>query len=166
MSANDQTATPEVEDWSTLNEPTVDFFILADYAEAVNGKLYMMGGGWDRIFVADFDQPVVISFAVSVLVPWNATNIRHAIELAIEDIDRKRPVDFGVSASFVTGRPPFISEGERQRTLLAIPGALVKFPGPGPYQAVAKIVGGQERRVEFRLVPAATVQMPAQRGNA
>src|SRR5262249_54509042 len=58
------------DDLQTLNEPIVEFFILADYAEAVNGKLYMMGGGWDQSFVKDFSQPVSFSFAIGIQVPW------------------------------------------------------------------------------------------------
>jgi len=27
----------------------LDFLILADRAEAVNGKLYLLGGAWDRL---------------------------------------------------------------------------------------------------------------------
>ena len=32
-----------------LGSPEIEWLILADEAELVNGKLYMMGGGWDRI---------------------------------------------------------------------------------------------------------------------
>ena len=163
MRARDQDIGADIQ---ALNEPTVDFFILADHAEAVNGKLYLMGGGWDRIFVPDFSQPVVISFALGVLVPWNATNIRHTVQIAIEDLDRQQPIDFNLSADFVTGRPPLITEGETQRALLAVPRVGVTFKQPGAYQAVARIIGGHERRVAFRLVAAPTVQTQAPQGGA
>src|SRR6266540_1014579 len=151
-------------DMEALNAPTVDFFILADHAEAVNGKLYLMGGGWDRIFVSDFNKSVDIAFALGVLVPWNATNMRHTIQITIEDLDRKQPVPFNLSAGFVTGRPPSITEGETQRALLALSDVSVKFDEPGAYQAIARIVGGHERRVEFRLVALPTVQIQAPKG--
>jgi hypothetical protein len=163
VSASDQEIREGIE---ALNEPTVEFFILADHAEAVNGKLYLMGGGWDRIFVPSFNQPVLISFAIGVLVPWNATNIRHTIQITIEDLDRKRPIDFNLSAGFVTGRPPTIIEGETQRTMLAVQRAPVQFKEPGAYQAVARIVGGHDRRVGFRLVAVPTVQIQAPQGGA
>jgi len=147
-----------------LNYPLVDFFILSDYAEAVNGKLYLMGGGWDRVFVQDFQKPVTISFAVGLLVPWNATNIRHTVQITIEDHDRKQPTGFSVDASFVTGRPPLITEGESQRTILALPGVPITFEGPGAYQAVARIVGGVEKRVGFRLVALPTIQVQRHQG--
>jgi len=142
-----------------LNEPTIEFFILADYAEAVGGKLYMMGGGWDRYFVEDFSKPVAFSFAVGILVPWNATNIRHTVQVTIEDLDRKKPINFNVNAGFKAGRPSHIEDGETQRTMLTIPKVGAMFPGSGTYQAVARIVGGHERRVEFRLLQAPTIQV-------
>jgi len=147
----------------TLSDPEIDFFLLADRAEAVNGKLYLMGGAWDRVFVQDFKQPVTISFALGVLVPWNATNQQHAVQIAIEDIDRRRPVEFSLEAGFVAGRPAWASQGETQRVILAVPSIPVKFPEPGAYQAVAHIAGGRERRVGFSLVAGPVPASPAGR---
>jgi hypothetical protein len=144
-----------------LNAPRVEFFILADYAEAVNGKLYLMGGGWEQIFVDDFGKPVEISFAVGVLVPWHATNVRHTIQFAIEDMDRKRPVDFKLEAGFVAGRPPVVAEEmEPQVIKLAVQRVPVKFNEPGKYQAVVRIVGGDEKRTQFRLLALPTAPQP------
>lgn len=157
----DQGATTAPDDLAELNAPNIEFLILADHAEAVNGKLYLMGGGWDRVIVPDFSQPVVMSFALGVLVPWHATNVRHTIQLAIEDLDRKLPVEFGLDAGFVAGRPPLLAEeADSQRILLAVSRAPVKFDQPGAYQAVARIVGGHEQRARFRLVtmPAAQIR--------
>ncbi len=138
-----------------LNQVTIDFFMLADRAEAVNGKLYLMGGAWDRNFVQDFQQPVPISFAVGILVPWNATNQQHTVEITIEDADGRQPVEFNLRAGFVAGRPPTAIQGETQRVTLAVPVVPVKFPNPGTYRAVARVLGADERRVEFHLIPAA-----------
>lgn len=143
-----------------LNEPTIEFFILSDYAEAVNGKLYLMGGGWDRVLIQDFGKPFGFSFALGILVPWNATNIRQSVEISIEDPDGQKPVILKMGANFVTGRPPFIAQGAQQRTMLAIPRLETIFPGPGDYQAVARLSSGHERRVQFALMQAPSVQIP------
>ena len=42
---------------SGLDKPEVDFLVLADHAEVVGGKLYMMGGGWDIRRIEDFSKP-------------------------------------------------------------------------------------------------------------
>ena len=125
----------------------VDFLLVADRAEVVNGKLYAMGAAWDRIGVADFSKPMPLSVAVGVLVPWTATNQPHAVALTLRDADGG-PVDFRVDASFVTGRPPFLS-GEVQRVLLAIPAASVVLPGPGNYVLAAAIDGTEMKVVRF-----------------
>jgi hypothetical protein len=130
-------------DLATLNEPWVEFFFLADRAEAVNGKLYAMGGAWDRVGVTDFKQPVAMSLAVSVMVPWNATNAPHSIEITLEDLDRNQPIQFNVKAEFTQGRPAWARPGDAQRVILTVPALGVVLPGAGSYQAVAK-VDGQE----------------------
>jgi hypothetical protein len=130
----------------------VDFLLLADRAEAINGKLYMLGGAWDRIGVGDFGQPLGISIALGVLVPWTQTNMSHTVALTIRDADGQ-PLDFRIEASFVTGRPPFLS-GETQRVLLAIPAASVLLPGPGGYVLVAEVDGVESKIVRFSAAPA------------
>ena len=35
-------------------EPSVDFAILADAAQAIAGKLFLLGGGWDTLRVGGF----------------------------------------------------------------------------------------------------------------
>lgn len=132
---------------------SIDFLFLADRAEVVNGKLYAMGAAWERIGVNDFGQPLTISFALGVLVPWNATNRPHTVALTIHDADGRK-LDFRVEASFVTGRPPGLN-GETQRVLLAVPAAGVLLPGPGNYVLSASVDGTDAKAVRFSAVQAA-----------
>ena len=132
--------------------PEVDFLLLADRAEAINGKLYMMGGAWERVGVVDFAQPLSISVALGILVPWSATNQNHALTLEIRDADGQ-PIPFKVEATFVAGRPPFLN-GETQRMLLAIPGVSVVLPGAGSYVLAASIGGVEAKVVRFSAVQA------------
>ena len=92
--------------------------LLSDFAEAVNGKLYVMGGGWNVLFAGG--QPVNTSLAILVVVPWDQTNQRH--ELTIDLLtDDGEPVDMGgqrvaVSGDFEVGRPPGIKPGTSMNT--------------------------------------------------
>jgi hypothetical protein len=131
---------------------SIDFLFLADRAEVVNGKLYAMGAAWERIGVTDFAQPLTISFALGVLVPWNAANRQHTVALTIRDADGQA-LDFRVEASFMPGQPPNLN-GETQRVLLAVPIAGVRLPGPGDYVLSATVDGLDAKAVRFSAVQA------------
>lgn len=127
--------------------PMFDFLILADRAEAINGKLYLMGGGWDGVGVANIDEPVAFSVALAVLVPWHATNQDHMLTLSLQDADSKELMR--VQAGFRTGRPPILEEGADQRVMFALPLALT-FPGAGTYFVVGS-VGQDEKKARLRV---------------
>lgn len=90
--------------------------LLADYAEAVNNKLYIMGGGWS-VIGPDPSPPFAI--AVKLEVPWDETNKRHRLEFKLVDADDKpisvptpvgdRPVE--IAGEFEVGRPPGLKPG-------------------------------------------------------
>jgi hypothetical protein len=117
----------------SLNQPELDFVIVADRAEVVNGKLYMMGGGYDRIYLSEEPPRVFsISFVVGVLVPWNACNQEHRLDFAVEDSEGQA-LDFSARATFNVGRSPHMEPGEVQRVMLAPPQVAVTFPVYGSY---------------------------------
>jgi len=130
----------------------IDFLVLADYAEAVNGKLYLMGGAWDRIGVRDASQPMRFGVALAILVPWTATNQNHALRLTLEDADGSER-GMLVESTFVTGRPPELAPGSTQRVLLAV-NSLMPPPPAAEYALVAAIDGEERRRVIFTVVQA------------
>lgn len=87
--------------------------LLCDFAEAVNGKLYVMGGGWNVLFAPG--QPVTMSVAAVIAVPWDQTNRKHelALELLTEDGESVAMEDetIAVTGEFELGRPPGIKPG-------------------------------------------------------
>lgn len=133
--------------------PEIEFLILADRAEVVNGKLYMMGGGWSDLqrVPAAADQPPPpshLSVAVSVSVGWNETNQTHRLRLTIENEDSTQKLA-ELEGDIEVGRPPGIPPGSDQRALLAV-SAAVAFPSPGTYRVVAELAG-RSRWVGFRV---------------
>ncbi|MER3395907.1 MAG: hypothetical protein C4318_00350 [Acidimicrobiia bacterium] len=132
--------------------PEIEFLILADSAEVVNNKLYMMGGGWNNIqrrAGADgMAPPSVFSVAISVLVGWHETNVKHKLHLRIEDEDATQCLA-ELYADFEVGRPSGIAPGSDQRALLAIT-ASVAFPSAGIYRVLAE-VGDSSRSVSFQV---------------
>jgi hypothetical protein len=142
-----------------FDDPTVEFLILADHVEAVHGKLYMMGGGWENIAIHDFESPVTLEMAVSVQVPWNATNKPHPISVTVETADGEILGEVG--GNILAGRPATIEHGATQRTMLAmkIP---VTLPEPGTYVIVATLNDEVAKRVTFRALAAHAPATPTQ----
>ncbi len=125
----------------------VDFLVLADRAEVLNGKLYMMGGGWDSIGTLGPEQPVQFTAAVGFLVPWNATNIDHACSIRLEDADGTDVLSLGYGIK--TGRPPNLPDGATQRVTVCLP-ISAGFPKPGMFALVAT-AGSDQKRVAFHV---------------
>ena len=126
--------------------PIIEFLLLADHAEAVNGKLYLMGGAWDRLVLSDFSQPQRFSLALGILVPWSATDEQFHLTLVIENDDGKVLQTF--DANVVQGRPPTAVPGQSFRALLALNGAMV-IPAPGTYRVVARLSNGHQKTTTF-----------------
>lgn len=144
---------------SPTDNPRVDFVILADRAEAVNGKLYMMGGAWDRMWVADFAQQQFLSIATGIVVPWNATNQPHKLTIRVETQDANEIAT--LSLNFNAGRPPFLGHAESQRIPLAFQLA-IRLPEPGAYVIKAFIDDYESNKTVFyvQLLPTPPVMAP------
>src|SRR3954454_16591088 len=80
--------------------------LLADAAQEVNGKLYVLGGGWS---VTGPDLPPM-AIAIKLDVPWSAANVQHAFALELIDEDG-RAVPAGDSGGGVRAEGSF--EGGR-----------------------------------------------------
>jgi hypothetical protein len=130
-----------------VEKTAVEYLILADFAEALGGKLYLMGGGWDSVKVADFSRPVPMSIACGISVPWNATDDEHRLTLAITDQDGVT-VAPELQASFKTGRSPQLERGHPAHVPFAIKAELL-FPGAGTYVVAATVDGDETSRRKF-----------------
>ena len=131
----------------TLERPEIEFAILADRAEGLNGKLYMMGGGWDQFNVSDFRQPLQFGLAIGLLVPWHQTNEPLPLSVIFEHEDGNQVMPpFQVNVQ--TGRPPTAKKGQALRSIVAI-NALMQLPGPGGYRVTASLGPDNVRKVSF-----------------
>jgi hypothetical protein len=134
---------------------------LADRAEAINGKLYVMGGAWDRLQVPELPGPLLvpISVAVVITVPWSLTNREFTFSLELVDVDNQLvPMsdDSEVfSIPFEVGRPPGLREGRPQKNVLSVMiGPGLEFERAGTYSFRGLIDGEERSRATFDLVAA------------
>ena len=142
--------------------PQVEFLVLANHAEAVNGLLYISGGGWTEhwrnVQPGQPLPPSTLGVAVGILVPWNETNRRHRLIVRVEGEDGQAVVP-PIEGEFEMGRPPGFPPGIDQRSVLAI-NANLQFPSAGGYRVVAEC-GDHVRSVSFRVHDSPAQPRPA-----
>ena len=129
---------------------TIEWLILADAAEVVGGKLYLMGGGWDRLTVNSQPAKKNLAVALALRVPWHETNRQHAFRIDMTDEDGAQIVSVnGVSE---VGRPAGIPPGQPQLVQLVV-NFDATFEKLGTYVITARVNDSQERSVRFNIVP-------------
>jgi hypothetical protein len=113
--------------------PSVDVALLADAVQAVRGKLFILGGGWDTLWVRGFPArhpSLAIGLRLRVPVSWGRETLKLSVELQDADggpvlphplsHDIRLPAphqhppgasDFGLIRSFTFNNLVFSSEG-------------------------------------------------------
>lgn len=87
--------------------------LLADAAQEVNGKLYVLGGGWS----VTGPQLPPMALALKLDVPWGDANTPHEFQLVLVDADGhpvslgEPPSDVRAGGRFEVGRPAGVPEG-------------------------------------------------------
>ena len=107
--------------------------LLADAAQVADGKLFIIGGGWQ--FMSTPLSPHAVAGLISV--PWSETNRKHRVTVALQGEDGQpirvavgqeeaKPLDFWTE--FELGRPAGVKPG----TALNIPFSFLVGPLPLP----------------------------------
>ena len=126
------------------------FVLLSDHSEAVNGKLYLTGGGWNVLRLPELPHEWSFNIGLGIDVAWHETNTQHELVVGIQDPDGIELGD-GLTANFETGRPPGMPPGQEQRLVMSIP-ATATFSAPGPHAAVVQVNGDEIGRARFYLM--------------
>lgn len=142
-----------------MDQLEAEWLILADSAEVVNNKLYLIGGGWDTVALqGPFPNQHPCAVAASFRVPWNETNQQHNIEIEIAEQDGKQLVS--IAGQIEVGRPPGIPLGFTQRVQLAVKLGL-EFQSPGTHTIIARIEGQESKRIQFYVASPSPVPAPS-----
>ena len=83
----------------------IGFLLLCDHSEAVNGKLYLTGGGWNVLRLPELPHEWSFSIGLGIDVAWHETNTPHELVVTVQDPDGNE-LGEGLTANFETGRPP------------------------------------------------------------
>lgn len=95
--------------------------ILADAAQTIEGKLYLLGGGW----TVTGPNPVPQAVAAIIQTSWDETNVKHHASLALRDADGS-PVNgpdgnpIQINLDFEVGRPAGAKAGSSFNVPLAV----------------------------------------------
>jgi hypothetical protein len=98
--------------------------LLADAAQAVDGKLYVIGGGWSITGPA----PSPSAIAMKVEVPWDQANTKHTFDLSLVDADGNPVIvttpqgeqAIQIGGEFEVGRPAGLIPGTPIDVTMAI----------------------------------------------
>jgi hypothetical protein len=136
----------EAAEATLARKPEIDYLLVADRAEVVNGKLYLMGGAWDRISPTTFPHRMILGIALGVRIPFAHTDDQHTVAVELLQ-DEQRLIGF--EAKLTTGRPPGMAGMD-----MLVPMAFnipIAVPAEGQLVLRAAVDGRAPRRHEIRV---------------
>ena len=129
----------------------VEWLILADAAEVVNNKLYLVGGGWDRLMVhAEFPVAQHFGITLSVVVAPEETDKAH--EFALDVLSPEGKLLATVEAEFEVGKA--IDNPQRNQRWQFATAVDLSLGGPGAYPVVISLNREEAARQVFEVVVA------------
>lgn len=135
--------------------------MLCDSAAAVEGKLFIQGGGWNAITAGSmpFTAPR-IGMALLIGVPYGDTMHRHQLSVGLQDEDGSQlplgpPAESGRTThlllAFEVGRPAQLPPGDTQLLPFALNIDGYQFSRPGGYVFVVSVDDQELTRLRFRV---------------
>ena len=132
-----------------MMEPSIDSLLLADYAEVINGKLYVNGAGFTAVQLASIEQTHRFSVAAALRIPWGYTDERIAFSGRLETLDAEALECWTLEGQIEANRVP----GQRESDTITMFAAPVEVTVPRPMDVVLRFTFGvDERTARFRMV--------------
>jgi uncharacterized protein DUF6941 len=130
-----------------MDEPKLEleFLLVGEAADNANGKLYVIGGGWNQIQSPVFPTIARCGIAVSVLVPTPV----EPLAVKIHYSDTAKTMSLEMENKLQPGVPRLGAKlPSRQRIFVVINGNF-PVPKPGHYEITASLPDGQSKTVSF-----------------
>lgn len=133
--------------------------MVADAAHATGGKLYVLGGQWDRLNVGTFpvQHP---SMAVVLVLKVEYTEALTPHILRVELMLDGQPQGVGAAGHLTTGHAPTQARGAPSFASMALPFNNIKFETPGRYEWVVTVDDEELGRLPIDVVQGTVTQMP------
>jgi hypothetical protein len=132
--------------------------LLCDHGQVSGDKLFVSGGGIDRMYVADGPGPYVVNFSIAgtITVPPSQVSLNHVVGLRLETEDDEPAKLYGEASGgsvggelHLNGNPaPVIDD---QTIAFAFNFQAVPLAELGGYEMVCALDGQDLRRIFFRV---------------
>jgi hypothetical protein len=126
--------------------------MVADAAQVVDGKLYVLGGGWERLSVQQLPVTRTIEIATRVVVAWTETNRKLTFQLQLVSEDGETLINPAATPTVTVGRPAHLREGSDQAVPLVLKVSGVAIKDPGRYVFVLTYEGEEIARTAFEVI--------------
>lgn len=134
--------------------------MLADAAYVGDGKLFIHGAGWDRIYAASFPAShASMAVAVIISVGYDEALTDHQLEVKLLDTEGNL-LGAVAGGAFNVGHPAGAVRGAPSQVPLQFTFTGITFPAPGAYEWVVEINGERLARLPLVLATMPAVQRP------
>jgi hypothetical protein len=146
----------------------IDYAVLADAAQAVGGKIFILGGGWNVYRSASYPAPVQLAIALGIGFTSNEIGIRYPLKIVIAD-EAGVPIVPELDGQIETGQPaPDLPKGLPVKIPVAW-NVSFAVPRPGRYGIVVTVGSAQADLAFDAIFVGQKVQFgpesPPERGN-
>lgn len=137
--------------------------MLADGAHQVGGKLYVLGGQWDRLMVSNFPaQHPTMAVVLVLKVEYSEALDRHNLDVQLT-LDGQR-LDARGAGDLITGHAPGQARGAPSFIPLALTFNNLVFETPGRYEWVVTVDRAEHARVPLEVVQGMAPGIPGPPG--
>ena len=147
----------------------IEYALLADAAQAVGGKIFVLGGGWNLFRSASYPAPVQLAIAVGLGFSTDEVGIKYPLNVVIAD-EAGVPIVPEMKGQVETGQPaPDVPKTASVKIPVAI-NINMSLPHPGTYGIVVT-AGSASAQLSFEAIFAgkkvefAPEVAPPERGN-
>jgi len=132
----------------------LDFAFLADAADVASGKLFVMGGAFDTIYVPNFPAVhPVLAVAFRLLLGPMDLDRKHALEVTLVDADGRQIAS--APGELTAAKSPDLPAGWKQPFILPLRFLNTPFQKPGHYSIEISINDALIKAIPLRVVQAA-----------
>jgi hypothetical protein len=133
-----------------LKKMKIEFALLADAAQAVGGKVFVLGGGWNLFRAASYPAPVQLAIAIGLGFSSDEVGIKYPLNVVIAD-EAGVPVVPEMKGQVETGQPaPDVPKTASVKIPVAI-NINMSLPHPGAYGIVVT-AGSSTAQLSFEAI--------------